>query len=274
MIDWRIINEIVNTHKKQKDKSIIVELDEHIREININTLIEHIVQKLQNKNIICEEICYTYYFVNETCNFYLFISLKTQEYQGNCLRFVVVKYNVLKPISYSEICFLSNAYKLKMHIQAHTNKILKIKNQHRLFYEILYKMPKAKNNETWFSHSMIYLILSYLGDINGSKFLSSVISKLYFGGLFLYDRELIIEDYDTYMEIKDIMYNRKAKLDQSPIEYSEKDETYCIIDRYDNILVYSIKVKEKSGKDAYDEFRLLTMVSEMELIQSIKVIQM
>ena len=286
IINWSVINEIVNRHKKQEGKSIIVELTEHIREININALLEHVAQKLQNKNIKYEEICYTYYFINETCNLYLFISLTTYEYQATCLRFVVVKYNVLKPISCSEICFLSSAYKLEMYIQAHTNRIIKIINRQRLFYEILYKMPKAKYNETLFSHYMIYLTLSYLGDIlklakersrviyvNGSKFTLPMTSELYFGGLFLYDGELLLEDYDTYMEIKDIMHNRKAELDQLLIEYPRTGETYCIIDRYDNILVYRLKVKEASSEDGYNKFRLLIMVSEMELCQIIKTTQ-
>jgi hypothetical protein len=281
MIDWSVINEIVNTHKKQKGKSVIVDLDAHIREININTLLEHVGQKLQDKNIKYEEMCYTYYFIKETCNFYLFISLTTQKYQTTCLRFVIVKYNVLKPISYSEICFLSNAYELEMRIQAHINRVLKIKNQHRLFYEILYKMPKIKDNKTLFSHSTIYLILSYLGDIlklakeksrviyvNGSKTFLPMISESYFGGLFLYDSELLIEDYDTYMEVKDIMYNRKAELGQLLIEYPSTGQTYCIIDRYDNILVYSLKVEHTLRQDSYNKFRLLIMVSEMELCQA------
>jgi len=265
MIDWNVINEIANTYKEQKGKSIIVELNEHIREISISALLEHVGQKLQDKNIRYEEMCYTYYFIKGKCDFYLFISLTTQEYQATFLRFVVVKYNVLKPIFYSEICFLSNAYKLERHIQAHTNRILKTKNQHRLFYEILHKMPKAKDNETSFSHSMIYLILSYLGDI--------MTSKLYFRGLFLYDRELLIEDYDTYMEIKDIMYNRRVELDQLLIEYSRTGETYSIIERYDNILVYRLKVKEASSTTGYSKFRLLIMVSEMGLCQIIKTTQ-
>jgi len=256
MIDWSVINEIVNTYKKQKSKSIIIDLDKHIREININTLLEHVGQKLQDKNIRYEKMCYTYYFIKETCNFYLFISLTTKKHQTTYLRFVIVKYNVLKPISYSEICFLSNAYELKMH---------------RLFYEILYKIPKAKYSETFFSHYTNYLILSYLGDILMSeKIFKFMTSKLYFRVLFLYDKELLLEDYDTYMDIKDIMYNRKARLDQLLIQYPEAGETYGIIDRYDNILVYHLKVKEASSQDGYNKFRLLIMVSEMELCQIIK----
>ncbi len=260
MVDWSVIKEVVNMHKNKKDKSIIVEIsDKHIREININVLLEHVGEKLQNYNIIYEEMCYTYHFVNETCNLYLFISLTSREYQNTCLRFVVVKYNILKPISYSEICFLSNAYKFR---QANTN---------RLFYEILYKISKTKNNETLSSHSTTYLILSYLGNI--LKLTTGRISRtseLYLGGLFLYERELIIEDYDTYMEVKDIMYNRKAQLDQLLIKYPRNGETYCIIERYDNILVYRLKVKEASSKDGYDQFRLLVMFSGMELIQAIR----
>jgi hypothetical protein len=264
MIDWSIIDKIVRTYKNQNVKSIIVEINEHTKEISINKLLEHVGQKLQNDNIRYEAMCYTYYFIEKTCDLYLFISLTTQEYQTTYLRFVILKYNILKPISNSEIIFLSKAYKLRM--------------RKGLFYETLYKMPKIKGNETLFSHSTVYLILSYLGDVlkmhlDDSEKSLRAHSKLYFRGLFLYDKELLIEDYDTYMEVKDIIYNRKAKLNELFIEYSSNGETYSTIDRYDNVLVYGLKIGGEWMEGGIDRFRLLIIISEMELVQAVRVIQ-
>ena len=131
-----------------------------------------------------------------------------------------------------------------------------------------------------------FLLVSYLADIskpvrtadkkvqiNNSTGYLFEISKREYGGLFLYDKELIIKDGKTYMEIKDIKNNRQAELRQVVIFYPKNGETYSVINRYGNILIYQLNIKDRARQIEYNKFRLLIMVSEHEISQTIKTVQ-
>jgi hypothetical protein len=99
------------------------------------------------------------------------------------------------------------------------------------------------------------------------------ISKRDYGGLFLYDKELIIKDDKTYMEIKDIKWNRQSVLNNVFITYPKNGDTYSVINRYGNILIYQLNIKDRARQIEYNKFRLLIMVSEHEISQTIKTVQ-
>jgi len=124
MIDCSIINEIIDIHKGQK---VVMEFSEYIKEINITKLLTNIKNKLHGKNIKYDAMYYIYYFIEETCDLYLFISLVHYiNIPAIYLRFLIVKHNILRPLSHSEIIFLSDAYELEIHPQ------LKLTNYYRL----------------------------------------------------------------------------------------------------------------------------------------------
>jgi hypothetical protein len=276
-IDWSIINEIINTHKGQK---VVMEFSEYIKEINITELLTNIKNKLQGKNIKYDDMYYIYYFIEETCDLYLFISLVHYvNIPAIYLRFLIVKHNILKPLSHSEIIFLSDAYELEIHPQ------LKLTNYHRLLNEIIFKIIRTKDKKIHFNDLTIYSLMTYLGDIakdtkTKDRMLSidsrgylCEISKRDYAGLFLYDKELMIKDSKTYMEIKDIKHNRQAELKQVVIFYPKNGDTYSVINRYGNILIYQLNIRDIVKQSNYDKFRLLIIVSECEISQVINTIQ-
>jgi len=284
MIDWSIISKIRNTYKKQKD---IIEISEYIKEINITELLGNVQQKLRNKDLKYDVIYYIYYFIEETCDLYLFISLVHYVRDRSIyvptiyLRFLIVKHNILKPVSYNEIIFLSEAYELDRYPQA------KLKNYHRLLQEIVCKTTRVEHNKVYFDNLSIYSLIVYLSDIvkdsetrdKGVTYKSSIgylceISEREYAGLFLYDKELIIKDRKTFMDIKDIRFNRQSGLKQVFIFYPDNDETYSTVDQYGDILIYYLTIHDVVSKVKYSKFRLIIKVSEMELVQTIKAIQM
>jgi len=284
MIDWSVISKIRDTYKKQK---AIIEISEYIKEINITELLANVQQKLHHKDVKHDVIYYIYYFIEETCDLYLFISLvhyvtdRSVYVPTIYLRFLIVKHNILRPVSYNEIIFLSEDYELDRYPQA------KLKNFHRLLQEIVYKTIKAEHKKVYFDNLAIYSLIVYLSDFvkdsetrdKGVTYKNSMgylceISEREYAGLFLYDEKLIIKDSKTFMDIKDIKFNRKSKLKQVFIFYAENDETYSIVDRYGDILIYYLTIRDVVSKTEYSKFRLIIKVSEMELVQNIEAIQM
>jgi len=284
-IDWSIINEIIDSHKGQK---VVMEFSEYMKEINITELLTNVKNKLQGKKIKYDAMYYIYYFIEETCDLYLFISLVHYVEDRSIyvptiyLRFLIVKHNILRPTSCCEIIFLSEAYELDRYPKA------KLKNYHRLLQEIVCKIVRTEHKKVYFDNLTIYSLIVYLSDIikdsetreKGVTYKSSTgylceISEREYAGLFLYDEELIIKDNKTFMDIKDIKFNRQSKLKQVFIFYPENnDETYSVADRYGNILIYYLTIRDVVSEREYKSFRLIIKVSEMELVQIIKTIQM
>jgi hypothetical protein len=99
-IDWSVINKITDIYKEQK---VIIEISEYIKEININEILINIEEKIKNNNIKYDAIYYIYYFIEETCDLYLFISLihyvrdRSIYVPTIYLRFLIVKHNILEP---------------------------------------------------------------------------------------------------------------------------------------------------------------------------------
>ena len=131
-----------------------------------------------------------------------------------------------------------------------------------------------------------FLLVSYLADIskpvraedkkvqiNNLRGYLFEISKRDYSGLFLYDKELIIIDSKTFIDIKDIKYNRQSVLKNVFITYPKNGETYSVINRYGNILIYQLNIKDRARQIEYNKFRLLIMVSEHEISQTIKTVQ-
>jgi hypothetical protein len=164
---------------------------------------------------------------------------------------------------------------------------VKLKEHHRLLQEIIYKnLKKIEKQKVHFNNLTYFLLVSYLADmskiirvedkkvrINNSTGYLPEISKRDYGGLFLYGKELIINDSKTFMDIRDVKYNRQFVLKDVFITYPKNGGVYPIINRYGNILVYQLSIRDVPTQSNYDKFRLLTMVSEHEIIQTIKVIQ-
>jgi hypothetical protein len=136
-----------------------------------------------------------------------------------------------------------------------------------------------------FNDLTIYSLMTYLSDIakdtktrdrmlsiNSRDYLCEI-SKRDYAGLFLYDKELMIKDSKTYMEIKDIKHNRQAELKQVVIFYPKNGDTYSVINRYGNILIYQLNIRDIVKQSNYDKFRLLIIVSECEISQVINTIQ-
>jgi predicted transcriptional regulator with HTH domain len=132
-------------------------------------------------------------------------------------------------VSHNEIIFLSEAYELDRYPKA------KLKNYHRLLQEIICKIARAKDNKIYFNDLTIYSLMIYLSDIakdtktkdKGITFNNSIgylcgISKRDYAGLFLYNKELIIKDSKTFIDIKDIRFNRQSELKQLFILYPER----------------------------------------------------
>jgi hypothetical protein len=284
MIDWSVISKIRNIYKKQK---AIIEISDYIKEINITKLLANVQQKLRDKNIKYDAIYYIYYFIEETCDLYLFMSLvhyvkdPTVYSPAVHLRFLIVNHNILRPVSHTEIIFLSEAYELDIYPQ------VKLKNYHRLLQEIIYKIKMTEHKKIHFDDLTIYSLIVYLSDItkdtktkdkgialkNSMGYLCGI-SKRDYAGLILYDKELIIKDSKTFMDIKDIRFNRQTEIKQVFISYPKNGETYSIVDRYGDILIYRLIIRDVVSSREYGKFRLIIMVSEMELIQNIKNIQM
>jgi hypothetical protein len=279
-IDWSIIKKLVETYKEQEKENVIIEFSEYLRKINISNLLEHIERKLHKDNIEYDRMYYIYYFVEETCSLYILISLFYYQNNSIYLRFAIVKYDVLKPVSHSEILFLSDTYELDIYPE------VKLKNHHRLLQEIMYKTLKIRRQKMYFDDLIDFLLISYLADIskhvraedkkvqiNSSTGYLFEISKRNYGGLFLYDKELIIKDSKIFMDIKDIKYNRQSVLKNVFITYPKNGGTYSVINRYGNILIYQLNIRDVVKQSNYDKFRLLIMVSECEISQVINAVQ-
>jgi hypothetical protein len=278
MIYWSIINEMIDIHKRQK---VIMEFSEYIKEINITELLTNVKNKLQDKNIQYDAMYYIYYFIEETCDLYFFMSLV--HYDTNIpaifLRFLIVKHNILKPLSRSEIIFLSDAYELEINPQ------LKLTNYHRLLSEIIFKIIRTKDNKIYFNDLTIYSLMTYLSNISkdtktkdrilsrDSRGYLCGISKRDYAGLFLYDKELMVKDSKTFMDIKDIKFNRQSELKQVFMFYPKNGETYSIVDRYGDILIYHLIINDVAQNREYKKFRLMIKVSTMEIVQTIETIQ-
>jgi len=196
------------------------------------------------------------------------------------MRFAIVKYDILKPVSHSKILFLSDMYELDIYPN------VKLKNHHRLLQEIMYKTLKIRRQKMYFDDLIDHLLVSYLADIskpvraedkkvqiNNLRGYLFEISKRDYSGLFLYDKELIIIDSKTFIDIKDIKYNRQSVLKNVFITYPKNGETYSVINRYGNILIYQLNIKDRARQIEYNKFRLLIMVSEHEISQTIKTVQ-
>ena len=196
------------------------------------------------------------------------------------MRFAIVKYDILKPVSHSKILFLSDMYELDIYPN------VKLKNHHRLLQEIMYKTLKIRRQKMYFDDLIVHLLVSYLADIskpvraedkkvqiNNLRGYLFEISKRDYSGLFLYDKELIIIDSKTFIDIKDIKYNRQSVLKNVFITYPKNGETYSVINRYGNILIYQLNIKDRARQIEYNKFRLLIMVSEHEISQTIKTVQ-
>jgi len=278
-IDWSITKKLVDTYKEQGKENVIIEFSEYLRKINIGNLLKHIERKLHKDNIEYDKMYYIYYFIEETCSLYLLVSLFYYQNNSIYLRFAIVKYNILQPVSRSEILFLSDTYELDIYPK------VKLKNHNRLLQEIVYKTLKIRRQKMHFDDLIDYLLLSYLADIskpvrtadknvqiNNSTGYLFEISKRDYGGLFLYDNELIIKDGKTYMEIKDIKHNRQAELKQVVIFYPKNGYTYSVINRYGNILIYLLNIRDIVEQSNYDKFRLLIIVSECEISQVINTV--
>jgi len=278
-IDWSITKKLIDTYKEQEKENVIIEFSEYLRKINIGNLLKHIERKLHKDNIEYDKMYYIYYFVEETCSLYLLVSLFYYQNNSIYLRFAIVKYDILKPVSHGEILFLSDTYELDMYPE------VKLKNHRRLLHEIMYKTLKIRRQKMFFDYLIDFLLVSYLADIskpvraegkkvriNNSTGYLFEISKRDYGGLFLYDKELIIKDDKTYMEIKDIKWNRQSVLNNVFITYPKNGDTYSVINRYGNILIYQLNIRDIPTQSNYDKFRLLIMVSEHEIIQTIKVV--
>jgi hypothetical protein len=281
MIDYGAINKIMDLYKEQK---VIIRFDEYIREIDLNKLLKHVAQKLYNEKIKYDNMYCIYYFIEETCNLYLFILLTSHNYGDitGHFRLVIVEYKVLGQVSDSKIIFLSEAYEYE--VEGYSQ--LKIKNQHLLLQEIILKMLQTKGKKTYLKDLTIYSLIRYLidmhrvrnardkivkyGDLVGYLY---EISKRDYAGLFLYDGELLIEDKKTFMIVKDIKFNRKANLKQVFIFYPENGETYALVDKHNNILIYKLYIRDVPKDSEYSKFRLIIKVSEMELVQTIKTIK-
>jgi hypothetical protein len=136
-----------------------------------------------------------------------------------------------------------------------------------------------------FNDLTIYSLMTYLSDIakdtktrdrmlsiNSRDYLCEI-SKRDYAGLFLYDKELMIKDIKTFMDIKDIKYNRQFVLNNVFITYPKNGDTYPVINRYGNILIYQLNIRDIVKQSNYDKFRLLLMVSEHEISQIIKNVQ-
>jgi hypothetical protein len=136
-----------------------------------------------------------------------------------------------------------------------------------------------------FNDLTIYSLMTYLSDIakdtktrdrmlsiNSRDYLCEI-SKRDYAGLFLYDKELMIKDSKTFMDIKDIKYNRQFVLNNVFITYPKNGDTYPVINRYGNILIYQLNIRDIVKQSNYDKFRLLLMVSEHEISQIIKNVQ-
>ena len=81
------------------------------------------------------------------------------------------------------------------------------------------------------------------------------ISKRDYAGLFLYDKELMIKDSKTFMDTKDIKYNRQCVLSNLYITYPKDGETYSIILPYGRVLVYRLYLRDELRKMAlYKQF--------------------
>ena len=222
---------------------------------------------------------YIYYFIEKTCSLYILISLFYYQNNSIYLRFVIVKYNILEAVSHSEILFLSDTYELDIYPK------VKLKNHNRLLQEIIYKTLRIRKQKMHFDDLIDYLLLSYLADIskpvrkadkkvqinNLTGYLFEI-SKRDYGGLFLYDKELIIKDGKTYMEIKDIKHNRQAELKQVAIFYPKNGDTHSVINHHGNILIYQLNIIDIVKQSNYDKFRLLIMVSECEISQVINTV--
>jgi hypothetical protein len=153
--------------------------------------------------------------------------------------------------------------------------------------EIVCKIVRTAHKKVYFDNLTIYSLIVYLSDIikdsetreKGVTYKSSIgylceISEREYAGLFLYDKELIIKDRKTFMDIKDIRFNRQSGLKQVFIFYPDNDETYSTVDQYGDILIYYLTIRDVVSKVKYSKFRLIIKVSEMELVQTIKAIQM
>ena len=138
----------------------------------------------------------------------------------------------------------------------------------------------------YFDYLIDFLLVSYLADIskpvraeskkvriNNSTGYLFEISKRDYGGLFLYDKELILKDSKTFMDIKDIKWNRQSVLNNVFITYPKNGYTYSVINRYGNILVYQLEIRDIPTQSNYDKFRLLIIVSECEISRVINTVQ-
>jgi len=279
-IDWSIIKKLVETYKEQGKENVIIEFSEYLRKINISNLLEDIERKLHKDNIEYDKMYYIYYFIEETCSLYILISLFYYQNNSIYMRFAIVKYDILKPVSHSKILFLSDMYELDIYPN------VKLKNHHRLLQEIMYKTLKIRRQKMYFDDLIDHLLVSYLADIskpvraedkkvqiNNLRGYLFEISKRDYSGLFLYDKELIIIDSKTFIDIKDIKYNRQSVLKNVFITYPKNGETYSVINRYGNILIYQLNIKDRARQIEYNKFRLLIMVSEHEISQTIKTVQ-
>ena len=74
------------------------------------------------------------------------------------------------------------------------------------------------------------------------------------------------------MEIKDIKHNRQAELKQVVIFYPKNGDTYSVINRYGNILIYQLNIRDIVKQSNYDKLRLLIIVSECEITQVINTV--
>ncbi len=277
--DWNVIKNLIDIYKEQEKENAVIEFSKYLRKINISNLLENIEIKLNKYNIEYDKMYYIYYFIEETCSLYLLLSLFHYVSNSKQMRFAIVKYNLLEPVSHSEILFLSDTYELDTYPE------VKLKNRHRLLQEIMYNALRKRGQKMYFGDLTYFLLVSYLADmskfirtedkevrINNSTGYLLEISKRDYGGLFLYGRELIIKDGKTFMVIKDIKYNRQFVLKNVFITYPKSGGTYPVINHYDKILVYQLSIRDIPTQSNYDKFRLLIMVSEHEISQTIKVV--
>jgi hypothetical protein len=278
VIDLNAINTLASIYKEQKKENVIMEFSEYIRKININNILRYIKEKIHKDNIKYEKMYYTYYFIEETCNLYILIFLLYYKDNSTYLRFVITEYKLLEPVSCSKILFLSDMYRLDIHSE------VKLRDRHRLLQEIMYKDLKIRRPKVHFNDLTYFLLVSYLVDmskhirtedkkvqINNLTGYLPEITKRNYGGLFLYSKELIIKDGKTFMDVRDVKYNRRFILKDVFITYPKYGGAYPVVNRYSNILVYQINIRDVPTQSNYDRFRLLLIVSEHEVSQTIKV---